>query len=363
MQSATRVWNFSAGPAMLPEPVLQEIRETLPSVDESGMSAMELTHRGSDFSRIVEQSEADLRALLGVPEDYHVLFLQGGATAQFAMVPLNLAQGSGKADYLCTGHWSKKAIAEAKRHCEVNVAADGKARDFARVPDRSEWVLDPQADYVHYTPNETIHGLRFPDIPDTGDVPLVADYSSAILSEPLDVKRFGLIYAGFQKNIGPAGLTLVIVHENLVGRAPDSVPSVFDYAQQVKGGSLLNTPPTFVWYVGGLVFRWLREQGGLEVMAEHNREKAALLYTAIDESGFYTNPVEPAHRSLMNVPFRLLDPDLEQTFQKEAAREGLVNLSGHRSVGGLRASIYNAMPREGVEALVEFMKEFERRYG
>ena len=363
MQKQERVWNFSAGPAMLPEAVLERVREELPSVDGSGMSAMEFTHRGKEFARVVEQSEADLRALLEIPDDYHVLFLQGGATSQFAMVPMNLAVNSGRVDYFNTGQWSKKAIAEARRFNEVNVVADAASEEFSRVPDRSEWQLDPKADYVHYTPNETIHGLRFAEIPETGSVPLVADYSSAILSEPLDVRRFGLIYAGFQKNIGPAGLTLVIVHKDLVGHAPDHIPSLFDYQKMAEGNSLVNTPPTFVWYVGGLVFQWLREQGGLEAIARHNRDKADLLYSAIDESDFYSNPVQPEYRSLMNVPFRLADSDLEKTFEEEAARQGLVNLSGHRSVGGLRASIYNAMPRKGVEALVEFMKEFERRYG
>ncbi|MCP1726932.1 phosphoserine aminotransferase [Natronospira proteinivora] len=359
----TRAWNFSAGPAMLPTAVMERIAEELPDTNGSGMSAMEMSHRGTAFQAIAQATEADLRDLLDVPDDYRVLFLQGGATALFATLPLNLANGSGRADYIHSGHWSGKAIAEARRYCRVNVAGDCEPRGFSRVPEAGEYRMDPAADYVHITPNETIHGLRFPELPETGGRPLVADYSSAILSEPLDVRDYGLIYAGAQKNIGPAGLCLVIVRDDLLTGAREDTPSLMDLRAQAQAGSMLNTPPTFAWYVAGLVFQWLKEQGGLAVMAERNRVKAGLLYQAIDDSDFYRNPVAAECRSLMNVPFFLADPQLEGRFKQEAAEAGLLNLGGHRAIGGLRASIYNAMPLEGVKALVGFMNDFERRYG
>ncbi len=359
----TRVYNFSAGPAMLPEAVLERARAELLDWHGTGMSVMEMSHRGEEFVSIARQAEADLRRLMGIPDDYHVLFLQGGATSQFAMVPMNLLRGRGRADYLDTGLWSRKAIKEARRYCEVNVAASSEAEGYTTIPPRESWRLDPQAAYVHYTPNETIGGVEFHWIPDTGDVPLVADMSSTILSRPVDVSRFGLIYAGAQKNIGPAGLTVVIVRRDLVGETLPGTPTMFDYAAHAEAGSMLNTPPTFAWYLAGLVFQWLLEQGGLEAMAERNRRKAEKLYAAIDASDFYRNPVDPACRSWMNVPFTLADPSLDATFLQEAKAAGLVALKGHRSVGGMRASIYNAMPEEGVDRLVEFMQDFERRHG
>jgi len=327
------------------------------------MSVMEMSHRGKDFVAIAERAEADLRRLMGIPEDYHVLFLQGGATSQFAMVPMNLLRGRGRADYIDTGLWSRKAIKEARRYCEVNVAASSEAQGYTTIPPRETWRLDPQAAYVHYTPNETIGGVEFHWVPDTGEVPLVADMSSTILSRPVDVSRFGLIYAGAQKNIGPAGLTVVIVRKDLVGETLPGTPTMFDYAAHAEAGSMLNTPPTFAWYLAGLVFQWLLEQGGLEAMAERNRRKAEKLYAAIDASGLYRNPVDPACRSWMNVPFTLADPRLDAAFLAEAEAAGLVALKGHRSVGGMRASIYNAMPEEGVDRLIEFMQDFERRHG
>jgi phosphoserine aminotransferase len=358
-----RPWNFSAGPAMLPADVIRYLAEELPDTNGSGMSAMEMSHRGADFMAIAEKAESDLRELLAIPDGYRVLFLQGGATAMFSALPLNLANGSKRADYVLSGHWAEKAIKEGRRFCQVNVAADCSGNGFTRAPTDEEYNLDPKADYVHMTPNETIHGLRLPALPDTGGRPLIADLSSAILSEPLNVADYGLIYAGAQKNIGPAGLCLVIVREDLLTGARDGTPSVMDLRAQADAGSMLNTPPTFAWYVAGLVFQWLKAQGGLKVMAERNQRKADLLYKTIDESDFYSNPVEADCRSLMNVPFFLADPSLEGRFKTEAAEAGLLSLGGHRAIGGLRASIYNAMPLEGVQALVDFMGEFERRYG
>ena len=359
----SRVYNFSAGPAALPEAVLEQAREEMLEWDATGMSVMEMSHRGKSFLSIAEKAEADLRELMGIPGNYKVLFLQGGATAQFAMVPMNLLRGKDLADYLNTGAWSKKAIAEAKRYCRVHPVADTSGEGFTRAPAQDELSLSPGAAYCHYTPNETIQGVAFPYIPDTGGVPLVADMSSCILSEPLDVTRFGLIYAGAQKNIGPAGLTLVIVREDLVGRPMDGTPTLFDYKVQAEAGSMYNTPPTYAWYIAGLVFQWLKDLGGLSAMGKINARKAKALYDAIDRTDFYRNPVEPGSRSRMNVPFTLADPDLDPVFLEEAAREGLVTLKGHRSVGGMRASIYNAMPEAGVQALIQFMAEFERRHG
>jgi phosphoserine aminotransferase len=327
------------------------------------MSVMEMSHRGKAFVSIAEQAEADLRGLLAISSDYQVLFLQGGATSQFAMVPMNLLRGRQQADYINTGAWSKKAIGEARRYCEVNVAATSEDSRFTSIPARDTWQLDPAAAYVHYTPNETIGGVEFDWIPDTGEVPLVADMSSTILSRPLDVSRYGVIYAGAQKNIGPAGLTVVIVRKDLVGDTLDGTPTMFDYQAHADSGSMLNTPPTYSWYLAGLVFQWLKEQGGLEAMATINRRKARKLYAVIDNSGFYGSPVDPQCRSWMNVPFTLADDSLDAEFLAQAATAGLVSLKGHRSVGGMRASIYNAMPEAGVAALTGFMDEFERTHG
>jgi phosphoserine aminotransferase len=357
------IYNFSAGPAVLPRAVLMRARDELLDWQGSGMSVMEMSHRGKEFISIAEQAEADLRGLMGISSDYHVLFLQGGATSQFAMVPMNLLRGRDKADYVNTGAWSKKAIGEAKRYCSVNVAASSEATKFTTVPRQAEWKLDPAAAYVHYTPNETIGGVEFDWIPGTGDVPLVADMSSTILSRPVDVSRYGLIYAGAQKNIGPAGLTVVIVRKDLVGETLAGTPSMFDYQQHADNGSMLNTPPTYAWYLSGLVFQWLKAQGGLEAMAAINERKAGVLYAAIDASSFYHCPVEVSCRSRMNVAFTLADPALDADFLAGAKAAGLVSLKGHRSVGGMRASIYNAMPEAGVAALVDFMKEFERTRG
>jgi phosphoserine aminotransferase len=359
----SRVYNFSAGPAMLPEPVLARAREELLDWHGSGMSVMEMSHRGKEFVSIAEQAERDLRDLLAIPDNYKVLFLQGGATLQFAMVPMNLMAGNPRADYVNTGQWSKKAIKEAQRFGEVNIAATAEAEGFTSVPPFEQWRLDPNAAYVHYTPNETIGGVEFHWIPETADVPLIADMSSTLLSRPLDVSRYGIIYAGAQKNIGPAGVTVVIVREDLIGHAPVSTPAMLDYKVHAEGGSMANTPPTYAWYIAGLVFQWLKEQGGLEAMAEFNQRKAEKLYTAIDATDFYANPVDPSSRSWMNVPFTLADPELDGEFLKQAAAVGLVTLKGHRSVGGMRASIYNAMPEEGVDTLIDFMAEFARTYG
>jgi phosphoserine aminotransferase len=359
----SRVYNFSPGPATLPEAVLAQAQQELLDWRNAGMSVMEMSHRGKDFVAIAAQAEADLRELLNIPASYKVLFLQGGASGQFAAVPLNLLRGKTQADYLNTGLWSKKAISEAKRYCQVNVAASSEPGKFTALPPRTEWRCNPEAAYFHYTPNETINGVEFHEIPDVGDVPLVADMSSTILSRPLDVSRFGVIYAGAQKNIGPSGVTVVIVRDDLLGQALPITPSILNYKEQADNDSMLNTPPTYAWYIAGLVFQWLKAQGGLAAMAERNQRKAALLYEAIDHSGFYKNPIDPACRSWMNVPFTLADAELDKPFLAEAKNAGLVNLAGHRSVGGMRASIYNAMPEEGVRALVEFMNDFVRRRG
>lgn len=358
-----RVYNFSAGPATLPLDILEHARGELTDCRGSGMSVMEMSHRGSDFMAIAEKAEADVRTLLGIPNNYSVLFLQGGATTQFAAVPLNLAKQDDSADYVVTGHWSQKAVKEAGRFVDLKLAADASAGAFTDVPDEAEWARSEDAAYLHYTPNETIHGVEFPYIPGAGDSPLVADMSSTLLSRPLDVTRFGVIYAGAQKNIGPSGLTLVIVRDDLLGHSREGTPVTLDYQTNAQAGSMLNTPPTFAWYIAGLNFAWLLAQGGLEVMADRNQRKATRLYTAIDESGFYTNPVQKRYRSWMNVPFILADSKLDNKFLEDALAEGLANLKGHRSVGGMRASIYNAMPEEGVEALVGFMQEFEKRHG
>jgi len=359
-----RVYNFSAGPAALPEDVLRQAQDEMLDWQGSGMSVMEMSHRGKEFMSIAAEAEADVRELMSIPDNYKVLFLQGGASSQFAAIPMNLIGRTGKADYFRTGSWSKKAIAEAKRFGDINVAVnseqDGK---FTGVPAADGFSVSADAAYVHYTPNETIEGVEFPFIPATGDVPLVADMSSTILSRPLDVSRYGLIYAGAQKNIGPAGLTIVIVHEDLIGSPLDGTPAMFNYLTHADAGSMYNTPPTYGWYLAGLVFKWLKGKGGLAGMAEINQRKAAKLYNAIDTSSFYANPVATDCRSWMNVPFTLADSSLDAEFLKQAGEAGLKTLKGHRSVGGMRASIYNAMPEAGVDKLVEFMAEFERKNG
>jgi len=357
-----RVHNFSAGPAALPLPVLEQARDEL--LDwRGGMSVMEVSHRSRGFMAVAEQAEADLRELLTIPPNYRVLFVQGGATAQFSAVPLNLSSAGATADYVNTGHWSERTIKEARRFVTVGISADEAGSQYTTVPEPAALRLTPGAAYFHYTPNETIGGVEFPYIPDTGAVPLVADMSSTILSRPLDISRFGVIYAGAQKNIGPAGITVVIVRDDLIGHARAGTPMVFDYRAVADAGSMLNTPPTFGWYFAGLVFQWLKREGGVAAMAKRNHAKAEALYAAIDNSSLYSNPVARHCRSWTNVPFRLAKPELEKTFLAEADVTGLTNLAGHRAVGGMRASLYNAMPMEGVAALVEFMREFERRYG
>jgi len=360
----SRAFNFSAGPAALPEPVLQQAREELLEWRDERASVMEVSHRGKAFVAAAEEAERDLRALLAVPESHRILFLQGGATQQFAQIPMNLAAQEDSVDYVVTGAWGQKAVAEAKPYARVNIVASDEVGKFTRIPERSAWSPSPDAAYLHYTPNETIHGVEFHDVPDSGSVPLIGDFSSTILSRPLDVSRFGLIYAGAQKNIGPAGLVIVIVREDLLQRAPRPMAKIFSYAAQAKEGSMLNTPPTFAWYLAGLVFKWIAAEGGLVAMGERNRAKAELLYSAIDGSGgFYRNPVEVSARSWMNVPFTLPDEALDKPFLAESEAAGLLALKGHRAVGGMRASIYNAMPIEGVRALVDFMADFARRKG
>jgi phosphoserine aminotransferase len=357
-----RVFNFAPGPAALPLEVLEQARDELTDWRGSGMSVMEISHRSKAFLAVAAEAEADLRELLAIPGDYKVLFMQGGATGQFSAVPMNLAPPDACADYINTGSWSKKALGEARHYCKVNVAADGAASNYTKVPARHEWKLTPGAAYLHYTTNETIGGVEFPFVPQV-DAPLVADMSSNILSRPIDVSRFGLIYAGAQKNIGPSGLCVVIVREELLGHAREGTPGVWNFKAVADEGSMLNTPPTFAWYLSGLVFKWLKRQGGLAAMAERNRAKAELLYSTIDNSGFYSNPVDPACRSWMNVPFVLAKPALDKTFVTEAGQAGMTNLAGHRSVGGMRASLYNATSIEAVTALTDFMREFARRHG
>lgn len=354
------IYNFGAGPAMLPVEVMQQAREEFLDWHGRGMSIMEMSHRSQDFVALAEKSESDLRRLLEIPDDYAVLFLQGGATSQFAMAPLNLLRGHDCADYLHTGYWSGKAIKEARRYSRVNIAASGEADDFMNIPEPSDWVLDPDAAYVYYTANETISGVEFSSIPETDGVPLVTDMTSNLLARPLDVSRFGLIFAGAQKNIGPSGLVVAIIRKDLLGHAGEQTPGLYNYQNHADNGSMYNTPATYSWYIAGLVFEWLLEGGGLTVMARRNREKAALLYQFIDASAFYSNPVHPDCRSDMNITFRLLDEAREEAFLKGAGDHGLLALKGHRSVGGMRASIYNAMPVEGVHALVGYMSEFER---
>lgn len=359
----SRVYNFSAGPAALPIEVLERIRADIPDWNGTGMTVMEVSHRGKAFMETAAKAERDVRELLAVPDDYGVLFIQGGATMQFSMVPLNLAAASQTVDYVQTGSWSKKAIAEARRYCTVNLAADSADRKFSYIPQPSEWRLSRDAAYVHYTPNETIDGVEFHFIPQTNGVPLVADMSSTILSRPIDVSRFGVIYAGAQKNIGPAGITLVIIRKDLLEPARNDIPSLLTYRIYAESDSMTNTPPTFAWYVAGLVFEYLKGLGGLEVVAQRNKRKADKLYAAIDASAFYSNPVQTNCRSWMNVPFILANPDLDSRFLAGAEQAGLTNLKGHRSVGGMRASIYNATTEDAVDALVQYMQEFERKNG
>ena len=354
----SRVFNFSAGPAMLPTEVIKQAQQEILDWHGSGMSVMEMSHRGKEFMQIAATAEADLRELLSIPDNYKVLFLQGGASTQFAMVPLNLMGRTGKADYANTGAWSKKAIAEGKLFGSVNICASSEADGFNSVPDYADWKLSADASYVHITPNETIGGVEYAGLPETGDVPLVADMSSTLLSRPVDVSRFGIIYAGAQKNIGPAGLTIVIIREDLIGNPAKGCPSMLDYATHSGADSMANTPPTYSWYLAGLVFQWLKQKGGLSAMAEVNQRKASRLYAAIDGNPFYSNPVAIANRSWMNVPFILQNAELDTAFLAGAKERGLITLKGHRSVGGMRASIYNAMPEEGVDALIQYMNDF-----
>ena len=357
-----RIFNFSAGPATLPQAVLEQARDELVNWRGSGMSVMEMSHRGKEYMSIHAEAEADLRELLGIPANYKVLFLQGGASSQFAMVPMNLLRGKTSADYLNTGEWSKKAIKEAKKFADVNIVASSEDKNFTYAPAQDAWQLDPNAAYVHYTPNETIGGVEIFWTPETGNVPLVADMSSNILSRPVDVSKFGLIYAGAQKNIGPAGLTIVIVREDLLGETLKGTPTMFDYKIAADNDSMYNTPPTFAIYIAGLVFKWLRAKGGLATMEKENIAKAALLYDFLDTSEFFISPVARENRSRMNVPFTLKNTDLDEEFLKRAKARGMIQLKGHRSVGGMRASIYNAMPIEGVKTLVELMREFEKQH-
>ncbi|GMU70715.1 MAG: phosphoserine aminotransferase [Burkholderiales bacterium] len=358
-----RIHNFSAGPAVLPEPVLRQAAAEMLDWRGSGMSVMEMSHRGEEFIEIAAKAEADLRTVLAIPANYKVLFLQGGAIGENAIVPMNLLGGRTSIDFVNTGEWSKKSIKEAKRYATVNIAASSEAEGFTCVPARETWKLDPSAAYVHVCTNETIGGVEYPFTPDTGAVPLVADMSSHLLSRPVDVARYGVIYGGAQKNMGPAGLTIVIVRDDLLDRALPICPSAFHWKEQAEADSMLNTPPTWAIYIAGLVFEWLLAQGGLPAIERKNIAKAKLLYDVLDASGFYRTPVRKSDRSRMNVPFRLPDEKLDAAFLKGAEERGMIQLKGHRAVGGIRASIYNAMPIEGVQALADYMKDFERRHG
>jgi phosphoserine aminotransferase len=353
-----RKFNFCAGPAALPEEVLAQASSEMLDWESRGLSVMEMSHRSSEFVSIAEQAEADLRELMGISDDYAVAFMQGGASSQFSAVPLNLLGDKTSADYLNTGQWSKKAISEAKRFCDVNVVASSEDTNFSTVPSVNSWNLNEDAAYFHYTPNETIGGVEIFDVPRV-NVPVVADMSSTILSRPIDVSKFDLIYAGAQKNIGPAGLVIVIVRKDLLAKASSICPAMFNYKTIIDGESMYNTPPTYAWYLAGLVFKWLKAQGGLEAVGAMNRRKAEKLYGFIDASSFYANPVEVASRSSMNVPFTLADSDLDKAFLQQSEAAGLLNLKGHRSVGGMRASIYNAVSEDAVDALISFMRDFE----
>ncbi|KAB7706629.1 3-phosphoserine/phosphohydroxythreonine transaminase [Bacillus aerolatus] len=357
-----RVYNFSAGPSMLPLPVLEKAQKELVNYADSGMSVMELSHRSGLFTEIITGAEQLLRDLMNIPDNYKVLFIQGGASQQFAMVPLNLLANSKKADYVNTGSWSKKAIKEAKKYGQIRVIASSEDENFSYIPEVNSSMIDPEADYVHITTNNTIEGTAFTSVPDTGGVPIVADMSSNILSEEVDVSKFGLIYAGAQKNIGPAGLTVVIIREDLIGRASENCPVMLDYKTHSESGSLYNTPPTYGIYMAKLVFEWLQELGGLKEMEKINRKKAGMLYDFLEKSAMFQSPVRKDSRSIMNIPFVSPSEELDAAFVKEAKAAGLETLKGHRSVGGMRASIYNAMPVEGVEALIDFMKQFEENH-
>ncbi|MFM9836582.1 MAG: 3-phosphoserine/phosphohydroxythreonine transaminase [Methylophilaceae bacterium] len=356
----TQIYNFSAGPAVLPKDVLTQVQAELLDWHGSGMSVMEMSHRGKEFMQIAAEAEADLRELLAIPTNYKVLFLQGGGSAQFGMIPMNLLRGKKTADYVNTGEWSKKAISEAKKYCEVNVVATSADKNFSYAPSPSTWKLNPDAAYVHICTNETIGGVEMFETPDTGVVPLVADMSSHILSRPIDVSKYALIYAGAQKNIGPAGLAIVIVRDDLIGETLLGTPSMYDYKVHAENDSMYNTPPTFAIYVSGLVFKMLKAKGGLAAMEKTNILKANMLYDYLDSTDFYGCPTAKENRSRMNIPFTLKNEALDEEFLKEAKSRGLLQLKGHRSVGGMRASIYNAMPVEGVQTLVEFMKAFEK---
>ncbi|MBL8471217.1 MAG: 3-phosphoserine/phosphohydroxythreonine transaminase [Rhodocyclaceae bacterium] len=358
----SRIFNFSAGPAALPEEVLAQAAQEMLDWHGCGHSVMEMSHRGKEYMSIHEAATQDLRDLLGVPANYKILFLQGGATLQFEMIPANLLRGLGKADYVHTGEWAKKAIKAAKGFGRVNIAASAEDRNFTYVPAFSDWKLDPEAAYVHICANETIGGVEFHATPDTGAVPLVADMSSNILSKPVEVAKYGLIYAGAQKNIGPAGLTIVILRDDLIGVGQPAPATMLDYKTHADNDSMYNTPPTYSIYIAGLVFQWLKKKGGLAAMQAHNEQKAGLLYDYLDQSAFYSNPVAKADRSRMNVPFVLANAALDEEFLKGAKARGMVQLKGHRSVGGMRASIYNAMPLDGVRALVDYMREFEQKH-
>ena len=359
----TRVFNFSAGPAALPEPVLREAAEEMLDWHGSGMSVMEMSHRGKEFLGIHAEAQSLLRELLNVPANYRILFMQGGAIGENAIVPMNMLRGRKGADYVDTGEWSRKSIQEAAKYCAVNVAASAKATGYTSIPPRDSWKLEPGAAYVHICANETIGGVEYHFTPEVGEVPLVADMSSNLMSRPVSVAKYGLIYGGAQKNIGPAGLTIVIVRDDLLGGAHPLTPSAFNYKEQSDNDSMLNTPPTYAIYIAGLVFRWLKARGGLVAMEKHNRAKAALIYDYLETTDFYASPVAKDCRSLMNVPFKLRDASLDDAFLKGAQERGMVQLKGHRSVGGMRASIYNAMPVEGVQALVAYMKDFEANHG
>jgi phosphoserine aminotransferase len=361
--TTNRIYNFSAGPAVLPLEVLEEAREHLLSLPGVGMSILEISHRSKPFDEIIETAEADIRELAGIPEGYRVLFLQGGASLQFSMVPMNLLPQGGSADYIVTGSWSQKAVKEAKRVGGVKIAGSTESDNFNRIPAQEELTLDPNAAYLHYTTNNTIFGTEFAYVPDAGAVPLVADASSDIFSGPIDVSKFALIYAGAQKNLAPAGMTLVILRDDMLTRTPSSLPTMLQYTIHAENKSLYNTPPVFTIYVMGLVLKWLKKQGGLAAIGRLNSRKADKLYAEIDRTGFYRAHAQPGSRSRMNVTFRLPNEGLEKAFAKEATAVGLDGLKGHRSVGGMRASIYNAFPEAGVDALVQFMQEFEKKNG
>ena len=357
------VYNFAPGPAMLPRAVMEQAQQELLDWKGTGMSVMEISHRSKEFLALAQESETDLREILGIPGNYKVLFLQGGATSQFSMVPMNLLQAGATADYIHTGNWSGKALKEAQRFGKVNVAASSKEVNFTTIPERDSWKLSDNAAYVYYCSNETIGGLEFQDTPDVGDRPLICDLTSHALSRPIDVAKYGIIIAGSQKNIGPSGLVIVIIREDLIGPPSTHLPSLYDYAIMADNASMYNTPATFSWYMAGLVFKWIKAQGGVAAMERNAVARSNSLYQAIDASDFYANPVDKRYRSRMNIPFTLVDAELDPKFLSEAKAAGLEALKGHRSVGGMRASIYNAMPQDGVDALIDFMRDFEKRNG